>query len=383
MCDFLGAGGHLLAAAAVEHVHFLGAEALGHAAGVHRDVAAAQDDCLLARENGGVDGVAVDAAHEVGAGQVFVRGEDADETFARDVREEGKPCAGPDEGGVEAVLFEQVEQRAGAADDEVRAELHAHRRERVELGVDHLVGEAELGDAIAHHAAQLVQGLEDRHLVAGAAAVRGAGQARGAGAHDRHALAGLGRHFRHLGPAAFAGVVGQEALHLADADGLEDVLLGLAHGAVALALAFLRADAAADGGEQAGAADRLDRAVEVALGGQVHEFGDVDVDRAAFHAGVVLALQAAAGLHHGLGRGEALLHFVLARGPFDRIEGRRVLLGQLRPFLHRKVGVVGVGLEKGAGRRFQFFGGVDVGVHAVKFRQGTPVFLRFFFRRGP
>ncbi len=52
------------------------------------------------------------------------------------------------------------------ADHVVEMELHAHLLEAVDLLEQDRLGQAELGDAVEEHAARLVQGLEDVHLVA-------------------------------------------------------------------------------------------------------------------------------------------------------------------------------------------------------------------------
>ena len=100
--------------------------------------------------------------------------------------------------------------------------------------------------------------------------------------------------------------VGHEALQTADADRL---ILDAA-GAFALALALLRADAAADGGQGGGAVDDLIGGLEVALGHMADELGDVDTDGAAGLAGLILAVDAALGLVHGHFGGVAQSHFL-------------------------------------------------------------------------
>ena len=86
--------------------------------------------------------------------------------------------------------------------------------------------------------------------------------------------------------------VGDEALQTADADGLA---LDAAH-ALALALLLLRADTAADGGQGAVLEDLVVSALEVLLADAGDELRDLDIDRAAGHAGRARAIQAAVGL---------------------------------------------------------------------------------------
>ena len=89
--------------------------------------------------------------------------------------------------------------------------------------------------------------------------------------------------------AVFARVVGNEALQTADG-----YRLALdAADTVALALALLRADTAADSGQSGGFLDLSSRLEELALGNQSDELRNLNLYRAAGHAGLVLAVQAA------------------------------------------------------------------------------------------
>ena len=83
--------------------------------------------------------------------------------------------------------------------------------------------------------------------------------------------------------------VGDEALEAADRDRFA---LDAAH-TLALALRLLRTYAAADGGQGGGALDHLIGGLEIAGGDLLDEFGDVDVHRAAGHAGGIFAVEAA------------------------------------------------------------------------------------------
>ena len=72
------------------------------------------------------------------------------------------------------------------AQGDVVDEAHAGLPERLELALEHALGQAELGDAVAQHAAGLVVGVVDRHFVAGLRQEPGAAQAGRAGADDGH-----------------------------------------------------------------------------------------------------------------------------------------------------------------------------------------------------
>jgi hypothetical protein len=92
-----------------------------------------------------------------------------------------------------------------------------------------------------------------------------------------------------------SGVVSHEALQPADRDRLE----ADAESTPALTLIFLRAHAAADGRQQILFAQGLIRRSEIAFGDAPDEVWNVDVDRAAFDARSVLALDAAFGFLPG------------------------------------------------------------------------------------
>ena len=89
--------------------------------------------------------------------------------------------------------------------------------------------------------------------------------------------------------AVFARIVGYKALQTADGYSLA---LDAAD-TVALALALLRADTAADSGQSGGLLDLRSRLEELALGNQSDKLRNLNLYRAAGHAGLVLAVQAA------------------------------------------------------------------------------------------
>jgi len=105
----------------------------------------------------------------------------------------------------------------------------------------------------------------------------------------------LGGGGNGLGMYVVAVPVSNKALQTADADGLA---LDAAH-ALTLALMLLRADTAANGGQRAGLRDHMVSSFEITLGYMLDEAGNIDLNRAAAAAGVVLALQAALGLVNG------------------------------------------------------------------------------------
>ena len=102
----------------------------------------------------------VPGAHQVDPGEVLVGGVDALEVLARDVHEHRQAGADGDEDGVEPLP--QLGQGERLADDRVRLDLDAQLLQPVDLGLDDVLGQAELGDAVDEHAAGGVERLEDR-----------------------------------------------------------------------------------------------------------------------------------------------------------------------------------------------------------------------------
>ncbi len=226
--------------------------------------------------------------HEVDAGEEFVGGIHALEVFAGDVHEFRQPCAGADEHGFKAVLAHQLVNGDRAADDDVRFHLHAQIDQRVDFLLHNGLGQPELRNAVDQHAAGKVQRFKDGDLIALLGKIARAGQPRRAGADDGDLMpvgGGLFGFFRAL------RVMGIRHKPLQTADG-HRLALDAAH-ALALALALLRADAAADGGQRAGGGKRFVGLLEVAFGDLMNELGDGDVNGAAADAWHVLAVQAA------------------------------------------------------------------------------------------
>ena len=150
-----------------------------------------------------------------------------------------------------------------------------------------------------------MQRLVHGDLVAQLCQIARSGQAGRTRADDGDLVAVGFRHDRGS-VDVFTVPVGHEALQTADADGL---VLDAA-GALALALALLRADTAADSGQGRGAVDDLIGGFEVALGHMADELRDVDADRAAGLAGLVLAVDAALCFVYGHFGGIAKCHFL-------------------------------------------------------------------------
>ena len=157
--QFLDARGHLLDRAAIDD-RDVGAEPARGARRVHRRVAAADDEHLLAAGLGQRGFVfRVEPAHQVDAGEELVGRHDAEQVLARHVHEGRQARAGADEDLPEARRLEVVE-RGGLADHEVAHEAPAEQRDLLDHVVDQVVRQAELRDAVAQHSAELVERLE-------------------------------------------------------------------------------------------------------------------------------------------------------------------------------------------------------------------------------
>ncbi len=272
-------------------MHGFGAEPQRHAQRVHRGVAGADDGNVLARLQWRVEIRIVAGAHQVAARQELVGRQDAVQRFARNAHEARVPGTGADEHRMESQLGHHLLDREQPADQRVAFELDPELLQLIELGVDHLVRQTEIGNAVLQHATGLMKRLVDGHVAAGLCHVGRASHSRGARADDAD-LVSAGLDVRNVGPALLDRHVADEPLEATDRNGFQ----GVADRAHALALILLRADAAADRREQVGIGDDVVRAVMVLLHDLLDERGDVDTDGTAAHAGLIGALQAAVGL---------------------------------------------------------------------------------------
>ena len=139
----------------------IAAEAFGGARRVHRGVAAADDDDVLVlhlRQRRLV--ILEPGLHQIDAGEELVGRHDAEQMLAGDVHEARQARAGADENLPEAGGLEVLEGR-GLADDEIGHEPAAQEPDLADDVVDQRVRQPEFRDAIAQHAAEFMEGLED------------------------------------------------------------------------------------------------------------------------------------------------------------------------------------------------------------------------------
>jgi hypothetical protein len=312
--DFLGAGRRLLAAATVQAVDLLGAESQAHPHRVHGRVAGADHRDATPRLQRGVVVREVAGLHQVAARQQLVGREHAVQVLARNAHEARIACTGTDEHRVETHLLDHLLDREQPPDERVALEADAEALELADLRIDDLVRKTEVRNPVLEHAAGLVEGLVHGHLAAGLGHVGGAGHSGRTRADDPDAER-VALDVRDVGPALLDRDVADIALEATDCDRLER-LTDRAH---ALALILLRADPPADRRQQVRVGDHVVGAAKVLVGNALDEVGDRDADRAAGHAGLLGAHQAALGLEQRVLDPVALVHFLEVPGPLGRL----------------------------------------------------------------
>ena len=163
-----------------------------------------------------------------------------------------------------------------AADIDIQAEFDAHVLHDLAALLDDLFLQLERRDAEGQQAADLRIAVEHHRRHAVAHQDIGAGEARGARAHDGHALA-RAHHIRHVGlPALLECLVRDVFLDGADAHRADAVI----QRARALAQPILRADAAAHFRQRIGLMRQLRRLEQLAVIDQRQPVRNVIVNRA-------------------------------------------------------------------------------------------------------
>lgn len=151
MLDFFATGGKLRFRATVNDIDGLRPQTLCAARRVHGDVAASHDGDLFCVQDGRLAALFI-RLHKIGAGKIFVRGEDALRPLALDPHEAGQSRTRSKEHRLKSVLVLQFVNGENAPDDGVRFDLHAQRFEPFDLLPDDLLGKAEFGDPVDEHA---------------------------------------------------------------------------------------------------------------------------------------------------------------------------------------------------------------------------------------
>ncbi len=159
-----------------------------------------------------------------------------------------QPGPAADEKTPESLFFHVVEGH-GLADDHVPFKHDAQLFQVGDLRPDDAFRQTKLGNAVAQDPGKLVQGLEDRHLVAALRHFPGKRQTGGPGTDGRHlhVIFFLDRGNGNAPAQAFA--VRGEPFQVADG---HRRLFHFVIDALGLALDLLRADAAAYGGQGVG-----------------------------------------------------------------------------------------------------------------------------------
>ena len=326
-------GGHFLLRAAVDDGGGGRAHALGDAGCVHGGVACADDDHMALKAR-------LDLLLH------FLHPADDALDIAGDAEFARLPCAGghQDVGVAQLLELFHARSRCVALDFDAKA-LH----ERNVL-VKRFVGDAERGNDIARHAAELRFALEDRGFHAAAGEEVGSCNAGRAAADDRGLLAGQLRGRLHGRHERAVAVLRCDELGVADVDGF------VIEVARALVLAAVRADRAGQERQRVLFRDQLQRRAVQSAADKLHVLRNVLMDGAAALAGcgeavdeghLVLTLAGRQGLD-GLEVMEVAVAgggHIADRGGIRAIE--RVIRQLFRLFDHLGQTVVSAGLQDG------------------------------------
>ena len=255
-----------------------GTVADGGAGAVHGRVAHADDGHVIAQ------------TESLGVGQIVDAKGYVAKALALDVHGVGLPQTGTDEHALIAIA-EQIVNGNSLADGSVGAHLDALQFQMTVLEiVQHTVRQAVVGDAVAHHAADLIPGVKDSHVIAPACQQHGDGQARRAGAHH----SGLHAVFRGRACGHLVGVGGRDIV--LDDGKVHRVVAGHpVADAVALALLFVVAHQTAHGGQGIVFKQHPACIVHLVCLEQTDDLRDIGVDGAALLTHRLFAAEAAVG----------------------------------------------------------------------------------------
>ena len=233
-------------------------------------------------------GDVVAEAERLGVGEVVDAERYVAQRLTLDVHGVGLPQARADEDALVTVA-EEVVNGDGLADGGVGAEVDALEVEVVILEiVQHTVGQTVVGDAVPHHAADLIAGVEDGDVIPPACQQHRDGQAGRARADDGglHAVLG-GRAGHHLVSVGGGDIV----LDDREVDGV--VAGHPVADAVALALVLVVAHQRADRGQGVVFKEHPARIVQLVCLEQTDDLRDVGVDGAALLTHRLFAAEAA------------------------------------------------------------------------------------------
>lgn len=227
----------------------------------------------------------------------------------------GQPGAGAHVHGLESFFAQKFVEGEGAADHHIGHDLHAQFLQLLDFVLDDGLGQTEFGDAVHEHPAHLVEGFEQRHVIAQFGQVPGGGEAGRSAPHHGHFDAVLGcQAFFHDIRARFPGPVRHEPFQTADGHRFSLD----AQDAVFFALVFLGAHPAAHGGQGVLVLQDVDGSVKIPFRHRMDELGDIHVHRAALDALGILAVEAALGFVHRHVFRVAQGHFFKVMVPYIR-----------------------------------------------------------------
>ena len=255
-----------------------GTVADGGAGTVHGGVAHADNCHVIAQTEG------------LGVGQIIDAKGHVAKALALDVHGVCLPQTCTDEHALVAVA-EQIVDGDGPADGGVGAHLDVLQLQMTVLEIiQHAVRQAVVGDAVAHHAADLIPGVKDGHIVAPARQQHSNGQACRAGTHHSGLYAVFGgRACGHL-----VGVGGGDIV--LDDGKVHRVMAGHpVADAVALALVLVVADQRADRGQGVVFEQHPACGIQLVCLEQTDDLRDIGVDGAALLTHRLFAAEAAVG----------------------------------------------------------------------------------------
>ena len=277
---FLGQRRHVGRTTTIDHGDAFRSQTDGRASGVHRDVAAADD--------AHVHSLPVGKLARCHLAQHLDRRYDACGVFALDADALVAVRADRDVQRIviaSHVLDRQVDAHVDAVDD-----FHARRLDRRDFGIEDVFGETVVGNAVAQHAARLLEAFEHRDVVAETRQV--VGRRKAGRARTRHGDL-LARGLEARCGARPRLMIDGIALHAPDVDRIVD------QRAATSLLARMLADVGARRRKRVVFPDQFDRIIEATRGRQRDIARNVDVRRTRHRAWHALrrAAQAASMLH--------------------------------------------------------------------------------------
>ena len=270
--------GHIFAVAAVEAFDRLGALADGGANAIHRGIAAANDDDILAlgiQRAAFKSGYSIAKALAVGRGQIIQCRHHAIKIAARQRHRACLVHAGRNQHGV--MLGAQCVHRGVTANFKIGVEMDARILKPLHAAHDDVFLQLKSGDAICQQAAHAVVSVVHMYVISRDAQIFCGGQATRATANDAHRLPARWSDRNGFDPALFPSGVGDIFFDRANGHG---IVTRKFNDAIAFAQAILRTDTAANFGHRAGQIGKLIRLTQAPFGGQAQPIRNMVVQRA-------------------------------------------------------------------------------------------------------